>query len=830
MGKKFVLGLLAAAVVLCVCALPKTIWAASESDLTFTLNETGDGYIVSDCNSAAVGELVIPASYEGLPVTAIGDEAFRECRKLTGVTIPNSVTSIGKGSFLLCTGLTRVTIPDSITTIGYEAFKSCNKLSSITLPSSVTFIDDWAFSNCTALSSITLPDSITGISDFMFCSSVNMKSITIPASVTSVGDWAFTDCWALTDIYFSGTETQWQALLKHTGSNNPKFRKATVHLEAATQVDTMVVFTDRTDLRIEAGDRITLRAEVRDADGKCADPSGITFQITDTSLVDLEQSGIDGSGFYIQLRGVNPGSITVTFADSNSGHTVAIPVVIFKDNYFSYTLSNVPKISSYGLDANFANFNGLFIDSYTYKINGDQSARVTFDVYNTNYTYGLVSVYTQDGDLYNVALIDKMAKNNTSLKEVYWDGTVCFIKAMVTDSMDDYRGGFVSKHTHVEVDIPQNGYIKITSDCTESGVLALVNYAHTFASTLSLVDKVANFDPNSLAFPEEVIKNLMDWADLAENTAIEQFKKDGYKIPLNVAKDEVKELTITATTMGDFLDTVSQQMVEFEAMELISKSLLNSGADFSEDVLTEMLGGFGVAIKAMFAIGKVENLALNYNDMVRTTGGGSITIQNQSGGLRAVTQIKLESAVDFDPDVALQAYCVELDEEYLEFVRNADQETYDILTQSICHTYNISLVKNNQAVQHSDYVTVYIPIPYDLQFLSLAGNVKVCRIEEDGSLTDMNAVVEDGCMRFVTNHFSLYALVGKGIPGDLDANGTVNQDDVVYLLLHTLFGEGMYPLNGAPGDIDGNETVDQNDAIYLLLHTLFGEMFYPLKS
>ena len=66
------------------------------------------------------------------------------------------------------------------------------------------------------------------------------------------------------------------------------------------------------------------------------------------------------------------------------------------------------------------------------------------------------------------------------------------------------------------------------------------------------------------------------------------------------------------------------------------------------------------------------------------------------------------------------------------------------------------------------------------------------------------------------------------IIGDLDGNKTVTQDDAVYLLLHTMFGEMFYPINDMPADMDGNGVVNQDDAIYLLLHTMFGDMFYPL--
>ena len=67
------------------------------------------------------------------------------------------------------------------------------------------------------------------------------------------------------------------------------------------------------------------------------------------------------------------------------------------------------------------------------------------------------------------------------------------------------------------------------------------------------------------------------------------------------------------------------------------------------------------------------------------------------------------------------------------------------------------------------------------------------------------------------------------IAGDVDGSEEVTQDDVVYLLLHTLFGEEEYPMNDAPADIDGNGLVEERDVVYLLLHTLFDESYYPLK-
>lgn len=59
------------------------------------------------------------------PVTAFGDNAFKECRGLKSVTIPSSVTSLGNSCFEYCYGLTSITIPSSVTSLGESCFWGC---------------------------------------------------------------------------------------------------------------------------------------------------------------------------------------------------------------------------------------------------------------------------------------------------------------------------------------------------------------------------------------------------------------------------------------------------------------------------------------------------------------------------------------------------------------------------------------------------------------------------------------------------------------------------------------------------------------------------------
>ena len=179
-------------------------------------------YAFRDCTSLT--SITLPDS-----VTSIGDAAFENCASLTSITIPDGVTSIGGSAFKYCTSLTSITIPGSVTSIGMQAFSGCTSLTSITIVDRVTSIGDYAFEDCTSLTSITLPASVTSIGRSAFSYCKNLTSITLPDSVTTIGQYAFSSCKSLTDVYYSGTEEQWNKIKINTG--NGSLLNATIHFE-----------------------------------------------------------------------------------------------------------------------------------------------------------------------------------------------------------------------------------------------------------------------------------------------------------------------------------------------------------------------------------------------------------------------------------------------------------------------------------------------------------------------------------------------------------------------------------------------------------------------
>ncbi len=92
------------AIVMLVTMLPVVVLAAEPTDASYFNFDITTGTIIK-LNDTSITEVVIPESIDGVPVTAIGASAFRDCTNLTSITIPNSVTSIGELTFYGCSSL-----------------------------------------------------------------------------------------------------------------------------------------------------------------------------------------------------------------------------------------------------------------------------------------------------------------------------------------------------------------------------------------------------------------------------------------------------------------------------------------------------------------------------------------------------------------------------------------------------------------------------------------------------------------------------------------------------------------------------------------------------
>ena len=132
-------------------------------------------------------------------------------------------------------------------------------------------------------------------------------------------------------------------------------------------------------------------------------------------------------------------------------------------------------------------------------------------------------------------------------------------------------------------------------------------------------------------------------------------------------------------------------------------------------------------------------------------------------------------------------------------------------------TYNITLKdKDGNEVQPNGTVEVKIPLPEGWD----AENTTVSRRESDGTLTDMNAVYEDGYMIFTTDHFSEYVLsVKKPVIfklGDPNDDGKITTVDAKWVLQAVSGSRTLTPEQEAAANVNGDGKITTVDAKWIL--------------
>ena len=227
-----------------VLALMSSLLCACDIDeFKFTLHEDGKGYILEKYNStsdSAKEDVIIPETYEGLPVIGIQNGAFSGNTALKSVVIPEGVKVIGCSAFGGCTELTSVTIPSSVTTIEDGAFEGCTSLRLIIVPQAVEIgrhafkgcssltkmsfgmaeesggytIMRSAFENCTWLQTAEFGPCYSVVEGYAFAGCEKLCELTFSSGLETVKSHAFMNCKSLDYIYFRGTQDEMMAISK----------------------------------------------------------------------------------------------------------------------------------------------------------------------------------------------------------------------------------------------------------------------------------------------------------------------------------------------------------------------------------------------------------------------------------------------------------------------------------------------------------------------------------------------------------------------------------------------------------------------------------------
>ena len=211
-------------------------YTAAEYFIFIPENDGSYSIMAADVNNMPA-EVVIPASHEGKPVTAIAKRGFYNCSSITSILLPESITAIENSAFYGCFKLVEViNMSQSLTVeyneengyLGYYALTISNhdsayvsKVSSIngyvtftegseklllgyegsegalTVPAGITKIYNYAFYK-SALASIEIASSVKEIGSHAFDGCLSLTAFEAGSSVTSIGEYAFDGCLSLT--------------------------------------------------------------------------------------------------------------------------------------------------------------------------------------------------------------------------------------------------------------------------------------------------------------------------------------------------------------------------------------------------------------------------------------------------------------------------------------------------------------------------------------------------------------------------------------------------------------------------------------------------------
>ncbi|MBQ7454926.1 MAG: leucine-rich repeat protein [Clostridia bacterium] len=141
---------------------------APEEDFRFSEQ---DGGAVIEAYLGDAAHVVVPDTLGGLPVRAIGDQAFYEA-PVREVVLPEGLEEIGEYAFSGCNDLVRLHLPSTLKTIGPGAFESCMRLQWLNLEDTqVVVIDEGAFWFNMYLESLGLPATLetVGENNFVSC-------------------------------------------------------------------------------------------------------------------------------------------------------------------------------------------------------------------------------------------------------------------------------------------------------------------------------------------------------------------------------------------------------------------------------------------------------------------------------------------------------------------------------------------------------------------------------------------------------------------------------------------------------------------------------------
>ena len=338
------------ALVLCMaCSLLSTAALADEYEKRsgpFTYYDYGSQATILDVDSSVSGTLTIPQTLGGKTVTQSMYGAFNDLPYITEVVIPSTFTSFAAADainpFCGCPNLQNIRVAagnpvfrfaDGILYGKYDHGEwvegALPALQGRVIIPAVESIRMGAFQGCTQVTDVVLPDGLDYIGWLAFNELSNLRTIYIPASCTWIGMNAFDGCWGLTDVYYGGTQAQWNRLLEEMDSGNDPLLNATVHFRCGAagfvDVGTDDFFCTAVEWAVDNGVTNGTTPKTFDPNTPCTRAQMITFlwrsqgspkpKTASTAFRDLDRNGYYYNAvLWAVERGITNGTSAAAFS------------------------------------------------------------------------------------------------------------------------------------------------------------------------------------------------------------------------------------------------------------------------------------------------------------------------------------------------------------------------------------------------------------------------------------------------------------------------------------------------------------------------------------
>lgn len=275
-------------------------------------------------------------------------------------------TRIIAGAAFYGRDMTSVYIPAGVKNIGLEAFSECYNLEAIEVAEDnevLEAIDGVLFRHTDKTGLIrypigksgeyAIPDGVNVIADFAFALCSGLTSVSIPESVCWIGGGAFGGCENLTDVWYAGTEEQWNEISIDWG--NDALWNAEIHFNDAVTVSLI-------GGKARVGTEITIPVELTNNEGL----AGLTLAL-----------GYDDA---LTLTGIATGDALTGLTFTQPGDLSANPVTLFWDGmdedasngtvlYLTFTVNEGTEDGDYGVwltvdEAYDDNLDAVFVNTF----------------------------------------------------------------------------------------------------------------------------------------------------------------------------------------------------------------------------------------------------------------------------------------------------------------------------------------------------------------------------------------------------------------------------------------------------------------------------------